>query len=268
MDNVFLLALLIWPLVVILSALANMLISWSFSWQELVLNYLIGMAIGICFYYGTNGPPDQIGGAAHFFLTVSLGFFGLLNWAGVEALRDPGNLFWASSVSVVLATILSGGLDRLAIHAIGRTPSVGNTLLSIVTFCVKIPFALITTVVGTLIGIVGAIVAATKPTGGFGFIGGVFYSQWGLPGSFATTFSSYVNVWQGPAADVIDHELYHTRQYIYMQDWLGVMYFTVAAVWGLISSAASGSFDASRAFNAVGDVGNPIEVAAYKLNWT
>ena len=54
-DNVWLLAFLIWPAVIIGAALLNMLISWTFSWSELVMDYLIGAVIGVCFYFGMNG---------------------------------------------------------------------------------------------------------------------------------------------------------------------------------------------------------------------
>lgn len=277
-HNVFLLAFVVWPLVVLLAAGLNMLISWTFSWQELVCDYLIGVVIGLCFFYGTTGGSTkgfaQVSGVEHFFLMVSIGLFGLLKWLGVEAMQDPATLFWASSLSIVGATAVSVSLDRLAIQVIGSKSCVCNGLLSLLIVGIKAPFGLITTAVGTLIGIIGLTVACATKNGGFGFIGGVFYTEWGLSGTHATTFSSYVNIFRGKTSDtvnsttLISHELYHTRQYIYMQDWLGVVYFTIAPIWGLISSATSSrSFDASKAFNASKDIGNPIEVPAYKLSW-
>jgi hypothetical protein len=271
LSNFFFLSFLAWPVVVLLAAGANMLISWTFSWQELVIDAMIGFVIGMCFYFGTAGPPKDIDAAKHFFLTASIGLFGLLKWLGVETFQDVSTLFWASAISIVGATAACAGLDRVAVQVIGRESSVCNGLFSLLVFGLKAPFGLFTTVVGTAIGIIGLFVAcANKADGGFGFIGGVVYTQWGLSGKHATTFSSYVNVFKGPVKNVIDHELYHTRQYIYMQDWLGVVFFTVGAIWGLISSAAAkgNTFDAAHAFRADGDVGNPIEVAAYKLDWT
>ncbi len=268
-GNVFLLSMLLWPMVVLLAAGLNMLISWTFSWQELVMGYLIGVVIGLCFYSGTAGPPEEVDAWEHFFLTASIGLFGLLKWLGTGVFQDPETLLWAGAGSVLGATAVCAGTDRFAVQVIGRTSNVGNVLLSVLVFGIKAPFGLFTTAVGTVIGIIGAIVASTQEHGGFGFIGGVFYTQWGLSGRHATTFSSYVNVFRGDVSGLIDHELYHTRQYIYMQDWLGVVYFTIGAVWGWVSSAVSSSgFDARKAFTAAGELGNPLEVAAYKLDWS
>ncbi len=270
MDNIYLLMFLIWPGVVLAAALLNMLVSWTFSWQELVIDYLIGLAIGLCFYYGKAADAST---AENLFLMVSTGVFGLLKWAGVEALQDPSTLFGWTASWMVGGTLVSTALDRGAV-AIGRNMSIGGGFLSGLIFCIKIPFALITTSVGLVLGLIGLIVGKVNGKGGFGFLGGAFYFEWGTSGTSATTFSSIVNVWGGKMSDpvhsqhLLDHELYHTRQYIYMQDWLGVIYFTIAPLWGLISSAASSSsFNASRAFSASGEVGSPIEVAAYKLRW-
>ena len=146
----------------------------------------------------------------------------------------------------------------------------GNVFLSILIFCCKWCFALITSVVGLLIGLIGLIVRATRnnPQGdGFGFVGGAFWFEWGgnTADRHATTFGCIVNVFIGQISDVLGHELVHTRQYIYMHDWLGVFYFTIAAIWGLISYAASGApFDILNSFRADPnrEVGNPIEVVA------
>jgi hypothetical protein len=270
LGNVYLLTFLFWPLVVLVAAGVNMLISSTFSWQELVIDTLIGMAIGLCFYFGTTGLTDDHAGVQHFFLSVSIGLFGLLKWIGVEAFQDHVTLFWVSSISVVGATAVSAGLDRVAVQVISREGDVCSGLWSLLEIGIKAPFGIFTTVVGMAIGIIGLFVAcAKKPDGGFGFIGGVVYTQWGLAGKHATTFSSYINVFEGKINTVIDHELYHTRQYIYLQDWLGTVYFTIGAIWGLISSAASSNpMDLGHAFRADGEVGNPIEIAAYKLKWS
>jgi hypothetical protein len=270
LGNAYLLTFLAWPMVVLVAAGLNMLISWTFSWQELVIDALIGMAIGLCFYFGTTGLTEDHAGVQHFFLTVSIGLFGLLKWIGVEALQDHVTLFWVSAIGVIGATAASAVLDRVAVQVISREGDVRSGLWSLLEVGIKAPFGIFTTLVGIVIGIIGLFVArAHKPDGGCGFIGGVVYSQWGLAGEHATTFSSCINLFKGKINEVIDHELYHTRQYIYIQDWLGVVYFTIGALWGVISTAASGNAtDLSFAFRADGNVGNPIEVPAYKLNWS
>lgn len=63
------------------------------------------------------------------------------------------------------------------------------------------------------------------------------------------------------------HELYHTRQYIYMSDWL-IPFWLVGAIWGAISGASAGEDAGRMATAAKGHVGNPIEIAAYKLPGT
>ena len=270
LGNVYLLTLVFWPLVVLLAAGLNMLISWTFSWQELVIDIFIGMAIGLCFYFGTTGLTEEHAGVQHFFLSVSIGLFGVLKWIGVETFQDHVTLFWVSSISVICATAICAALDRVALQVIGREGDVCSGLWSLLEVGIKAPFGIYTTMVGFVIGTIGLFVAcAKKPDGGFGFIGGVVYSQWGLAGEHATTFSSWVNLFRGKISNVIDHELYHTRQYIYMQDWLGVVYFTIGAIWGIVSSAISSNpTDLTYSFRADGNVGNPIEVAAYKLKWT
>ncbi|MGE3164737.1 MAG: hypothetical protein AB7O52_07520 [Planctomycetota bacterium] len=278
LGNFWLLTLLIWPSVLIVSALLNMLVSWAFSWQELVTCHIMGFLSGVCFYYGTVDPnavpAPEVGHLAHFFLMAATGLFGLLKWIGVDALQDRATFFWFCAYSTAIATTLSAALDRVAAQVIGYDEKVGRTLWSVLVFGLKAPFGLITTVVGFLIGMIGLGASVKNSKGGFSFIGGVFVSEWGAGSStdyHATTFSSYVNIFRGGIKDVMTHELYHTRQYIYMQDWLGLFYFTFAALWGVISSAihaaGSGTFDAGMAFDGDGEVGNPIEIAAHKLSW-
>jgi len=54
MDNFAVLTFLFWPAVVLVCAGINMLITWTFSWSELVFDYFIGVALGACFYAGTR----------------------------------------------------------------------------------------------------------------------------------------------------------------------------------------------------------------------
>jgi hypothetical protein len=261
-DNLALVALVLWPAVVLVAALLNMLLAWTFSWSELVIDYLAGVVIGVCFYFGTVG---QVSGIEHFFLMVSTGLFGLLKWAGVSALADPQTLFLVTAIAVIGATLLAGALDHAAL-ALGTQMSVGGGFLSALIFPIKLPFALVTSAVGLVLGLIGLVVGLVNRNGSFGFLGGVFYFEWGLPGLHATTFGCVVNVFAGRMSSVLGHELYHSRQYIYLHDWLGVFYFTLAGLWGLISSAAARRFalhyyyaaDTSREF------GNPIESVPYR----
>ncbi|PKM44475.1 MAG: hypothetical protein CVV05_12085 [Gammaproteobacteria bacterium HGW-Gammaproteobacteria-1] len=264
-DNVALVALVLWPAVILIAALINMLFAMTFSWSELVIDYLIGVVIGVCFYFGTTG---QVSGIEHFFLMLSTGLFGLLKWAGVDALADPQVLFLVAAGSVIGATLLTAALDYAAL-ALGTTMSVGGGFLSAFIFLLKAPFAMVTTVVGLVIGLIGVIVGLVNGKGGFGFLGGVFYFEWGRGGPgdvHATTFGSVVNVFAGKMSSVMAHELYHSRQYIYLHDWLGVFYFTVAGLWGLISSAAAKNFSVYYFYAAdrAREYGNPIETVAYR----
>ena len=265
-DNVWLLAFLIWPAVIIGAALLNMLVSWTFSWSELVMDYLIGVVIGMCFYFGMNGEVIWL---EHLLLMVSLGLFGLLKWVGVSYFTDPQTLFLWSVVSIGIAVPLTGGLDRATV-AIGDSTvgkKVGRGILSFFIWILKAPFTLITPGVGLLVGLIGLIVGAINNNLGFGFLGGIFYFKWGLSGGHATTFGWIVNAFRGSmSGNIIPHELYHTRQYIYLHDWLGVFYFTIAGLWGLISSAVSSDpFDVTYFWKAHEnkEVGNPLERAAY-----
>lgn len=278
-ENGTLIAFAIWPAVIVGSALINMLISWTFSWSELIIDYMIGVVIGITFYYGTVG---EVTGVEHFFLTVSTGIFGLLKWVEVEKLREPETLFLVCAVATVGSVLLTAALDRGA-AALKNPESPGGVILSILIFPMKAPFALITSLLGLILGGIGMIAMAIRKSsaspgavtkGGVAFIGGTIFFDWGLSGRHATTFGSVVNVFKGRTAKVIEHELYHSRQYIYLRDWLGVFYFTIAGIWGIVSSAiaaATGknpSFQTAHFFRADSskEVGNPLERAAYN-NW-
>ena len=182
-------------------------------------------------------------------------------------------IVFAFSASLILGATVVAGLLDLATRALGSTMGVATGFISFFTWLVKIPFSLITPAIGLLIGIVGIIIGAARGFEvKFNFIGGAMFFKMGAnsPNYYATTFCWVVNVWKGHISDVVDHELYHTRQYIYLRDMLGVFYFTIAGLWGIISSAIvaaidkTKSFDITHYFRSDGDVGNPIECLAYK----
>lgn len=270
-GSVLLMGLVIWPAVILLAALLNMLISWTFSWSELAVDYLVGVLVGLSFSYGAG--PDA-SAAGHFFLTVSHGLIGLLKAAGVGFLADPDTFLAVSATGIVGVTAISAALDRVAETTVG---SPGGIVLSCFQVLLKAPFALMTSTVGLLVGLIGMIYRAASGGSSSGnpvaFAGGALFFEWGMSGTHATTFGWMVNVFRGTTKDVVGHELYHTRQYVYLHDWLGVFYFTVAGLWGLVSSAIAAGSSPSKSFEVShyyqgeksggAEVGNPLEVAAY-----
>jgi hypothetical protein len=89
----------------------------------------------------------------------------------------------------------------------------------------------------------------------------------------ATTLGATFMVWNGKAKDVVFHELYHTRQYMYLHDWL-IPFWLFGGLWGLISAAIHNAtlpkgtpgVDVLCHFSAAShdqERGNPLERAAY-----
>jgi hypothetical protein len=162
------------------------------------------------------------------------------------------------------ATLWAAAWDYVSV-ALGAKLDWGPFFFSLVVAPVKMLFSLFTSAIGLLIWIAGLFWAIFGP-GHCGFAGGVLFTEFG-PGSggyYATTVGFTVHTWQGNTP--FKHELYHTRQYIYMGDWL-IPFWVMGTLWGVISAAASSthSVGADTAFGADGDVGNPIEIAAYRL---
>lgn len=60
MDDVYVITFLFWPAVVLLSAGINMLVSWTFSWSELIFDLLIGFVAGI-FCSPARSPLRMVG---------------------------------------------------------------------------------------------------------------------------------------------------------------------------------------------------------------
>jgi len=267
-ENVYLVVLVFWPGVVVGAALLNMLVSWVFSWSELIIDYMIGVVIGLCFFYCcTNPDPEMWKWYESLFLIASHGLFGILKIARVEWLLDPGNFFLVSSLCIGGAVLITAALDH-ASAALGD--SGGGVGFSFLVVLFKAPFTLITTVLGVVIGVIGLIYGkATNDDQEFTFLGGALFFKWGMSGVHATTFGWAVNVFKGgiTSNNILPHELYHTRQYIYLKDWLGIFYFTVAGLYGIISAAISSvPFSGTYFFQAHGtqEVGNPLECAAYR----
>src|SRR5262245_4209867 len=264
LDNLFLCAFVFWPLVVLVSALLNMAVSTVFSWSELVLDFVAGILIGIFFHMGTD---KHAGAGEHFMLAFSTGLPGILHWAKVSQFDTRSALFLTSSIWIVASTFIGAGLDRAAV-AIDKKMSVGGGLFSILPWACKFPFSLVTTTAGLLFFIVGIFRSAGQ-NGRIGFLSGVAYVEWDTSqaNSSATTIGGTVQIWFGKFENLIEHELYHTRQCIYLHDWMIPMWL-VGGVWGLISSAIDGnaSFGCFKAARHDRELGNPIESAPYKIS--
>lgn len=273
LNNVFFLTFAAWPGVVIGCALLNMACQRAFSWSELVMDYLGGVLIGLCFYFGTD---PRAHGAAQFFLVFSQGLFGLLHVLDMEALQDRDILFYVSAGSLSGAVVVAGLLDWATTAVSSKA---GRAVLSIPIALLKLPFSLCHTAVGLLLFLAGVVWYAickaredrTKPDTlnrcGIGFAGGVPYVEWSpKSGEWATTIGSTFMVWQGPVDKVLKHELYHTRQCMYLHDWMIPVYVAFAGPWGMASAAIAKKptildwyFRASKSE----EVGNPLERAAY-----
>jgi len=239
-QSFWLLSFAIWPGVVLLSALLNMAVWAEFGWSELIVDYVIGFTLGVCFWWFVR--TEQRSFAPSLSLVFTHGLFGLLRVFNV--IPDTKRLFWWSAGATVGCTLLTAGLDHAAI-SIGATG--GGAALGVLIFLLKVPFALFSAAFGLLIFIVGLIHAAAALNTGAGFAGGVTYEEWNTTGpAWATTVGATVHCWQGKYSDVMKHELYHSRQCIYMRDLL-------IPSWAICWT-----------FSGPGDQ-NPIEVVAYKI---
>jgi hypothetical protein len=267
MNTFALQAFVFWPGVVVGSALLSMLTVLKFSWSELVIDYIVGVVLGIFFFLGTEPNPT---GPFKFLLVFSHGLWGLLWLTGRITTRVQ--LFEFAAISTGAATLAAGLLDMGTV-AIGKNRNVGSGILSIFIVLIKAPFSLFSSAVGLVFWIVGAL-RSIAPDGEVG-LNGALYVEWSSPGNSwsALTLGATVQVWFGSMASAIEHELPHTRQYIYMRDWM-IPAWLVGGVWGLISSgiwAASGpgrsfSMNAFRKAMASEEVGNPLERVSYQIS--
>lgn len=266
MDNQYIIAFLFWPAVVLLCALINMLITWTFSWSELIFDYFIGVVAGWFLFAGTEPNPHP---ANTFFFVFSHGLYAALWWAADsfrKAFSKPETFFWTMAGIRLGATLWCAAWDRLAVY-LGSELAPGPFFLSFLLLPVKGGFAWFTSAIGFLIWIAGAFNA--KFGGGkAGLAGGIFFDEFdpGPGNPPATTLGFTVHTWKHDTP--FEHELYHTRQYVYMGDWL-IPFWCVGLLWGVISATIASGFSVSYHL-AVGadtssEVGNPIEVAAYHI---
>lgn len=241
LQNFYWLSFAIWPGVVLVSALLNMGLWGEFGATELIADYVIGFTLGVFFWLFVRN--DERSFVKSFFLVFSHGLFGLLRVFNI--IPNTKLLFWWSAGATVGATLLTAALDHAAV-GIGTTMSAGGVLIGILIFLLKAPFSLFTSAIGLLIFIAGLFNSGST-NGGAGFLGGVAYSEWDRSQpTWATTVGCTVHCWRGTFASVMEHELYHSRQYIYMRDWLIP---TWVVCW---------------TFSGEGE-DNPIEVVAHKI---
>jgi hypothetical protein len=260
-DNMLFIALVFWPVVVLLCAGINMLISQTFSWAELIFDLLIGFVAGYFLYAGTQPNPDAV---VSFFFVFSHGLLALV-WTLTGGFLDkPEDFFWAIAGLRLGATLWAAAWDYVSV-ALGAQLGWGAFFFSLVVAPVKMMFSLVTSAVGLLIWLAG-LAWAIFGKGKAGFAGGVLFTEFapGAGGYYATTVGWTVHTWNGNTP--FKHELYHTRQYIYMGDWM-IPFWCLGTIWGVISAAISSSHSVSSdlAFGASGNVGNPIEIAPSKL---
>lgn len=266
MDSPVLHILVLWPLSIVLTAIVNMGIWKTSSWSELILDVIAGMVIGgLTAAAFASGAGDGI----RAMLIPSHGLIGVLQFTGAIHIGTLSGFFLTSAICAFAATFLSAGLDHLAVK-LGPDPSAGSIALAIVMFPLKLTFSPFTTGVGLVFFLVGAI-RSGFPGGRVGIAGGELYVEWsqGGPVSSATTLGGTVQIWKGSFSDLIDHELYHTRQCIYLRDWM-IPFWLVGGIWGLISAGIADKAFKATCFQAARTgqqgIGNPIEAAAYNIS--
>ncbi len=262
MENIFIITFLFWPVVVLICAGINMLISWTFSWSELLFDLGIGFIAG---YFLFAGAHPGASGIELFFFIFSHGLLALI-WAVDGAFVDPTTFIWIMAGVRIGTTIWAAGWDYLSVK-FGARLHWAPFFFALVVAPAKMMFSLVTSAIGLLIWLVG-LGWAIAGKGKAGFAGGILYTEF-FPkksGYHATTVGWTVHTWFGKTP--FKHELYHTRQYIYMGDWL-IPFWCLGTLWGVISAAISSKHEVSTqtAFGAStsDEVGNPIEIAAYRL---
>jgi hypothetical protein len=250
LTNYFWVALVCWPAVVMVSALLNMAIWLSFSGWEFLFCWLVGVGLGTCFWCFTNVERSERGWWRTLLMLAGHGIFGLLGKTSLFA--SARSLFWWCAGCTVGATALAALLDHAAV-AIGGEVTAGGVVLSVVVFLLKAPFCLFETAVGVVFFIVGAIHAAGDADAKVGFNGGVLYSEWDRSpadtgGTQATTLGATVFCWKLRFCQNMRHELYHSRQNIYMRDLM----IPTWCIGFLVTGAKAGQE-------------NPVEHAAYRV---
>ena len=229
--------------------MAGALLNGANSWDEVIASGIAGAAGAWLLW---NMAPVVMG-----WMGWSLSGLGASSWvAGYMGPVVFGALYMGVQVFGTLAT---RGLD-----------ATGNQAAGALSFLIKFAMSPITTTAGLVIGF-----ART----GFGLWGNVDWFNHGVivfqtdeTSGFdgAMTWGATVQ-WQGGnlSGARIQHEMYHSRQFVYAGDGFGLTWATVGALWGLVESWISkGSPDEACLFGASGgsdQIGNPLENRAHQI---
>ncbi len=182
MDNVLVITLVFWPVVVLLCAGINMLVSRTFSWAELIFDLLIGVVAGYFLYAGAQSGAQ---GVVSFFFVFSHGMLALI-WTLTNGFMDkPADFFWAMAGLRIGATLWAAAWDNVSV-ALGAKLHWAPFLFSLVVAPVKMMFALATSAIGLLIWLSG-LAWAIFGKGEAGFAGGVLFTEFGPGGAGAIT---------------------------------------------------------------------------------
>lgn len=181
MDNVLIVSLLFWPQVVVVCAALNMLISWTFSWAELIFDVMIGVLAGYFLYAGIQPDPHP---AVTFFFVFSHGVPAIAWWltdgfATLGTGMDPAAFIGWMALLRVGAVFWTAGFDRIS-TLLGARLGWGAFFFSFVVAPAKLMFATFTSAVGFLIWLAGLFWAFGD--GRASFAGGVLLTEF-KPGS-------------------------------------------------------------------------------------
>ncbi|HYZ01687.1 MAG TPA: hypothetical protein VFA92_09345, partial [Candidatus Binatia bacterium] len=194
----------------------------------------------------------------------------VMGWMG-WSLSGLGASSWvAGYMGPVVFGALYMGVQVFGTLATRGLDATGNQAAGALSFLIKFAMSPITTTAGLVIGF-----ART----GFGLWGNVDWFNHGVivfqtdeTSGFdgAMTWGATVQ-WQGGnlSGARIQHEMYHSRQFVYAGDGFGLTWATVGALWGLVESWISkGSPDEACLFGASGgsdQIGNPLENRAHQI---
>jgi len=221
------------------------LINGADSWDEVLLSGLAGAAGAWLLW---NLAPA---------VGISFSFLGSSSWvAGYMGAVTFGAAYAGLQI---LGTALTRALDQS-----------DSPILGFFSFVVKFAMSPITTTLGLLAGLVRT---------GFGLWGDVQWFQHGVivfqtdsgsPFGGAMTWGATVQ-WQGGGLSGarLNHELYHSRQFVYGGDGFGLTWATIGGMWGVAESwidTGSPDFDCWTAASAgSSQIGNPLENRAHQI---
>ncbi len=177
----------------------------------------------------------------------------------------------AGYMGAVTFGVAYAGLQILGTAITKQLDKIDNPVAGFFSFLIKFAMSPITTTLGLLIGFVRT---------GFGLWGKVHWFKNGTivfqtdedSPTFggAMTWGATVQ-WQGGnlSGARLQHELYHSRQFVYGGDGFGLTWLTVGAAWGLVESWIDKGSPDGGCWNAAStddpQIGNPLENRAHKI---